>query len=339
MPEGHSIHRLSNAITELFGGKVIKASSPQGRFTPGAELINDSLILGAQAWGKHLFIPFIPASGSATITDSWTEIPLHNNPILENDAVHWIHIHLGLYGSWTFQGIPGFSDFHAIGAPRLATTTKQRRIGEGDDLVSPLINNNPVTPLEEYNWIAPPPRETVRLRLALPYGVADLTGPNQCEILEGYEVQAQLTRLGPDPLRNEPGMREDFITRVRKRKIPIGGLVMDQKTIAGPGNIYRAECLFRIGIHPYRTGAQVSERRIGYLWDDLVSTMNDGVRTGKIWTVPDALAPVNPIEGDPEASRFAVYHRTGRPCLRCGSVVKEAEMQGRRLFWCSGCQR
>lgn len=50
-------------------------------------------------------------------------------------------------------------------------------------------------------------------------------------------------------------------------------------------------------------------------------------------------APNPPIEGDEEASRWYVYHRTDRPCLRCGAPIREALMQNRRLFWCPSCQR
>lgn len=318
MPEGHSIHRLAAAITELFSGSAVRASSPQGRFSAGAALVDGHVPLPAQAWGKHLFIPFVSAEQA---TDA--EADLGGIGELGSDIPTWIQIHLGLYGSWTFSGDSIFAGSSSIGAPR-------RKIGEGDDTVSEA---------DDAVWEAPTPRETVRLRLETPHGVGDLTGPNQCRILNGGEVREILSRLGPDPLRNDDGDRTEFIRRARKRRSPIGGLVMDQSVIAGPGNIYRAECLFRVGIHPYRQGAKVSAQRLGLLWDDLVDTMNDGVRTGKIWTVPDELAPVEPIDGDDEASRFAVYHRTGRPCLRCGSKINEALMQGRRLFWCPGCQR
>ncbi len=180
-----------------------------------------------------------------------------------------------------------------------------------------------------------PPTATSRVRLAAGDWLADLRGAAACEALTPGEADMVLARLGPDPLRNDPGDRERFIASVRGRRAPVGQLVMDQSVAAGPGNIYRAECLFRVGIHPYRPGSKVSAARLGLLWDDLVAAMADGLRDGAIITVP----PAEPIDGDEEASRFAVYHRTGRPCLRCGAPVREAIMQARRLFWCGSCQR
>lgn len=184
-----------------------------------------------------------------------------------------------------------------------------------------------------------PPTATSRLRLAAGDQLADLRGAAACGALSPVEADLVLERLGPDPIRKDPGDRKRFIDAVRRRRAPVGQLVMDQSVVAGPGNIYRAECLFRVGIHPYRPGSKVSAARLGLLWDDLAAAMADGLRDGAIITVPPELAPAEPMDGDEEASRFAVYHRTGRPCLRCGAPVREAIMQARRLFWCGTCQR
>ncbi len=107
MPEGHTIHRLSAALSELYGGQRLAATSPQGRFAAGAERLDGQVLLGAQAHGKHLFLPFAPEA----------DVPA------DDTAVTWLRIHLGLYGSWTFDGDASFTAPHAIGAPR-------RRVGE-----------------------------------------------------------------------------------------------------------------------------------------------------------------------------------------------------------------
>lgn len=297
MPEGHSIHRLAAAMTELFGGTRPRATSPQGRFTIGADLISGTAAGTAHAWGKHLLWPF---GGEADLGE---------------DGPAWLHIHLGLYGSWTFDGDESFVATESIGAPRL-------KIGEKE-----------IEGAASRSWTPREPKDTVRLRLETDHGLADLTGPNACEILTGAEVRAILNRLGPDPIRNEDGDRAEFIARARKRKAPIGQLVMDQKVVAGPGNIYRAECLFRTGISPMRAGNRVSEARLGQLWDDLASTMADGVTTGIIHTNPYE------VDGDESDQRFTVYHRTGRPCFECGTPISESLLATRRLFWCPTCQR
>ncbi|MFY9262366.1 MAG: Fpg/Nei family DNA glycosylase [Actinomycetaceae bacterium] len=329
MPEGHSIHRLAATLNELFTGTALRTSSPQGRFSDGARLLDGQVMLPAQAWGKHLFVPFVPRN----LAHELSEYDAAEVGALGSPVPTWLQVHLGLYGAWTFQGDETFAKSTSVGAPR-------RKIGEGDDVVGvDYVPGAGYEPGADTVWEPPAPRDTVRLRIETEHGVGDLTGPNQCRIIDALELERVLNRLGPDPIRNDPGDRAEFIARVRGRRMAVGALVMDQSVAAGPGNIYRAECLFRTGIHPYRPGARVSEKRVGELWDDLVLTMRDGVKTGKIWTLPEELAPAEEIAGDPEASRWAVYQRTGRTCLRCGSTVKEAEMQGRRLFWCGGCQR
>lgn len=372
MPEGHSLHRLAIAVSDHFAGQVVTASSPQGRFADGAALLSGMRALPAQAWGKHLFVPFISAGvdgGLATDPEATTiELPEIE---LGSDLPRWLHVHLGLYGAWTFQGDETFTTSLSTGANRF-------RIGEGDDKTTIFGQDHSVAAVARENfaststpgssvtfgaqaslpdkpqktsakantqapvvgpWTPPEPRGAVRLRLETEHGVGDLNGPNRCEILTGAEVRSIIDRLGPDPLRNDDGDRAEFIRRAKRRNVPIGQLVMDQHVTAGPGNIYRAECLFRVGINPYRLGSKVSTARLGALWDDLALTMRDGLATGKIITIDDELAPAEPIDGDAEASRWAVYHRQGRPCLRCGTVINEASMQARRLFWCPGCQR
>ena len=186
-------------------------------------------------------------------------------------------------------------------------------------------------------WEPPEPRGAVRLRLLGRHGVADLTGPAACELLDAEGVAAVRRRLGPDPLRPDADV-EVFVAKARSRRKSIGELLMDQAIISGAGNIYRAETLFRVGVSPFRAGNRISEERLRAIWEDLRPLMEYGVATGFITTVdlddvPDPLPP-----DDPEAGRWYVYHRAGRPCLRCGTPVAEREMAARRLFWCPSCQ-
>lgn len=352
MPEGHSIHRLALVLGELFAGQIVRASSPQGRFTAGADILDGSLILPAQAWGKHLFVPFVvggqnAGAGSGRAGEHATQLP---DAALDPDLL-WLHVHLGLYGRWVFNGDAAFLSSRLLGAPHILigeevaelraaapTAIHVARPSRARASASPRARASGPGRHDAEPWRPPAPRGAVRLRLLTEHGSADLSGPNQCAIKTGEEVAAVVGRLGPDPLRNAPGDRERFIELVRARRSPVGALVMNQSVAAGPGNIYRAESLFRAGIHPYRVGARVGVGRLADLWDDLVSLMGDGLTRGTIRTISPELAPAEPLPGDPEASRFAVYHRQGRTCLRCGATVREAEMQGRRLFWCPGCQ-
>ena len=104
MPEGHTLHRLARLHQRRYGGSAVEVSSPQGRFTSGAALIDGLVLETAEAWGKHL---------------------LHR---YESDLI--VHIHLGLYGKFTEQQVP-MAD--PVGAVRL------RMVGSdyGTDLRGP----------------------------------------------------------------------------------------------------------------------------------------------------------------------------------------------------------
>ena len=108
---------------------------------------------------------------------------------------------------------------------------------------------------------------------------------------------------------------------------------MDQAVVAGVGNVYRAEVLFRHRLDPMRPGNTVRRSSFERLWHDLVLLMADGVRTGRIETVhvrtdPDLVGRVQQAptagDGDPDDSPVFVYRRQGEPCLVCGSRVRTA---------------
>jgi len=111
--------------------------------------------------------------------------------------------------------------------------------------------------------------------------------------------------------------------------------------VAGPGNIYRAEVLFRAGIDPWLTGRDLTEAQWAGLWADLRVLMAEGVRTGRIDTVrpehtPEAMG--RPPRVDDHGGEVYVYRRTGQPCLVCETPVLATELAGRNLFWCPACQ-
>ena len=87
------------------------------------------------------------------------------------------------------------------------------------------------------------------------------------------------TRCAPTPTRRAAW------ERVRRSRAPIGGLLMQQAVLAGVGNVYRAEVLFRHRMHPLRPGRTLRSGQFRALWDDLVVLMAEGVRTGRIDTV------------------------------------------------------
>lgn len=187
---------------------------------------------------------------------------------------------------------------------------------------------------------APAPVGVVRLRLEGGGWFGDLRGPNTCELLEPGEVKLLRDRLGPDPLRGDADPEVAW-RRVGRSRTPIAVLLMDQSVVAGPGNIYRAEVLFRQGIDPRLPGRRLGARRWAALWDDLVELMAAGVRAGRIDTVrpehmPEAMGRAPRVDG--HGGEVYVYRRAGLPCLVCGTEVATVEVASRNLFWCPGCQ-
>lgn len=176
----------------------------------------------------------------------------------------------------------------------------------------------------------------VRMRMiGTEYGT-DLRGPTVCEVIEDVAVDDIVARLGPDPLRPDADPALAW-TRIAKSRRTIGGLLMDQKVIAGVGNVYRSELLYRHHIDPYRPGTEVSDDEFADMWTDLVALMKVGVRRGKIVTIrpeDDRGAP-SYGRGRP---RTYVYRRAGDPCRVCGTTVRTAELEARNVFWCPTCQ-
>ncbi|MEU6573960.1 DNA-formamidopyrimidine glycosylase family protein [Streptomyces sp. NPDC046805] len=187
---------------------------------------------------------------------------------------------------------------------------------------------------------APPPTDTVRLRLANATSYVDLRGPTTCALITDAEKRAIHDRLGPDPLRPDPD-GADAYARVRRSRTTIAALLMDQKVIAGVGNVYRAEVLFRHGIDPYRAGRDITPAEWDGIWADLVALMREGVRTNRIDTVrpehmPEAMG--RPPRVDDHGGEVYVYRRATLPCHICTTEIRTAGLAARNLFWCPGCQ-
>jgi endonuclease-8 len=245
-----------------FAGAPVAVSSPQGRFAD-ASVVNGRPFTGASVWGKHLFHHY------------------DGGPI--------VHVHLGLYGTFTEAPVP-------MALP----------VGQ------------------------------VRMRIVgTEYGT-DLRGPTACELLDEAQVSAIMARLGPDPLRRDADPEQAWDRIIKSRK-SIGALLMDQRVIAGIGNVYRSELLFRHHIDPYRPGRDVSLGEFAQAWTDLVALMKVGVRRGKIVVVRPEHDHGAPSYA-PNRPRTYVYRRAGDPCRVCGTPIRTAELEGRNLFWCPTCQ-
>ncbi len=182
----------------------------------------------------------------------------------------------------------------------------------------------------------PEPKGALRLRLVIDDAWTDLRGPTACELMDPPAVDAVLARLGPDPIRSRSDPDLAF-ARISRSRVVIAALLMDQSVLAGIGNVYRAEILFRHRVDPFRTGRSIEPELWQAMWADLIVLMRAGVRTGRIETVrPEHRARLRGRLSRAEAGY--VYRRTGLPCRVCSTPIVTAELVGRNLFWCPTCQ-
>ncbi|MFF9812149.1 Fpg/Nei family DNA glycosylase [Streptomyces sp. NPDC014006] len=189
--------------------------------------------------------------------------------------------------------------------------------------------------------LAPPPTDTVRLRLTNDTAYVDLRGPTTCALITDTEKQAVHARLGPDPLRDDADPDAAY-RKISRSRTTVAALLMDQKVIAGVGNVYRAEVLFRHGIDPYRPGRDITPAQWQAIWTDLVALMREGVRHNRIDTVrpehtPEAMG--RPPRVDDHGGEVYVYRRAPQPCHLCGTQIRTADLAARNLFWCPTCQK
>ena len=181
----------------------------------------------------------------------------------------------------------------------------------------------------------------VRLRLESNAHTADLRGPTSCVLYHPDEVAALLARLGPDPLRADADPEAAW-RRISASRTAIAAQLMNQEVLAGVGNIYRAEVLFRHRLDPFMPGTALEKTTWDAIWADIVKLMQTGVSSGKIDTIkvehePEAMG--RPPRNDVHGGEVYVYRRAGQECLVCGTVVCTKVLSGRNLFWCPACQQ
>jgi endonuclease VIII len=183
---------------------------------------------------------------------------------------------------------------------------------------------------------APSLRGAVRLRLQTETNWIELRGATAVELVDPGVRAEILARLGPDPLRAR-AKPDRFLTRAAASKAPIAAILMDQSMLAGIGNVFRAELLFRAGVEPHRTGRELGEVVLAEIWADAAAQLRAGVRAGRIVTTK-AADRENPRGVASLSDAHYVYRRAGLPCRRCGTEIRHEVLLGRNLFWCPTCQ-
>ncbi len=174
------------------------------------------------------------------------------------------------------------------------------------------------------------PRGLVRIRMESPTHVVDCNGPTACEVLDPAAVATLMRRLGPDVLRDDADPALAW-ARIGKSRAPIGQLVMDQKVIAGLGNIYRTEILWRQRIHPETEGRLLSHGQFESVWSDSARLLRIGVEQRAIITVDGAKRGKTRY-----GARTNIFKK--KTCPRCGAPIRQFTMAARKVFCCDTCQ-
>lgn len=188
-----------------------------------------------------------------------------------------------------------------------------------------------------YDLPPPPPTPGTRLELQAGETTVRLAGPTACDLLDPPDEQRIRDRLGPDPLRRNADV-EAVWASLQRRSTPIGAALLDQSIVAGIGNVFRAEALFVNRIDPLLPSRALSRGQFAGLWDTLLGMLRDGVRRGKIITVPPAEIGLRRVSADVADWRY-VYRRTGLPCRRCATTVITWVLAARNMYACPSCQQ
>lgn len=319
MPEGHSVHRIARQFEQNFTGKRCRVTSPQGRFGD-ARLVDGQVMTRAYAVGKHLFLNF--ESGDT------------------------VHVHLGIYGAWDFAGDVALDSTASSAAGRMGQTAgKGTVVGAHEDSLASigaprrtrLRMGEHDTSTGDLGNFPPDPIGQVRARILTADTVADLRGPTVCEVVGAKRVAEIRDDLGPDPLVDKRG-EERFLERMARTGTPIGRALMNQKIVAGIGNVYRAEMLFRANLSPYISAKTLPDETLRALWVDWVKLLAIGVKTGQMLTMDGLTAGKKRAALANREDRHWVYRRAGQPCRVCGTDIVLDIMEARKLYFCPRCQ-
>lgn len=183
--------------------------------------------------------------------------------------------------------------------------------------------------LEKHDHLLIQTDEGRRLTLNDPrrFGSVDMVPTQDVECWPAFRA------LGPEPTDQIDGTW--FRHKFAGRTAPVKAMLMDQRTIAGLGNIYACEALYRARIDPRKPVGRVSRAKLDALAAAIPAVLNEAIAAGGS-TLKDFISPDGELGYF--AKDFAVYDREGQPC-ECGGTVKRIVQGGRSTFFCPRCQR
>ena len=186
------------------------------------------------------------------------------------------------------------------------------------------------------------PARAMRVRLDTDAWVAVAFDVPVAEFLRARDLPRSraLALLGPDLLSPAFDRAEGLRRLAAAGDRPVAEVLLDQRVVAGIGNIFKSEVLFLCGVHPDRPSSRLTE-------DERAAILDTAVRVMRANTGPGAGGPIVTCSGlrrttgraSPEESLW-VYGRTGRPCRSCGTPIESAKRgpDARATYWCPRCQ-
>ncbi|MCY3674142.1 MAG: bifunctional DNA-formamidopyrimidine glycosylase/DNA-(apurinic or apyrimidinic site) lyase [Paracoccaceae bacterium] len=222
--------------------------------------------------------------------------------ILEVSNGHCLIVHLGMTGS--------FAIFSTKGFPKYDNSRRDKH----DHVVFHLRNGTVIA----YN----DPRK---------FGMMDLIPESE------LSIYPPLKTLGVEPLGN--GFDEKYLKyHLDRRSSPVKNFLLDQKVIAGIGNIYASEALWRAGISPRRKANRISQKKAGLLVTAIRDVLNDAIKSGG-----STLRNYRSVAGNLGyfQHQFCVYDQEGEPCSNenCDGQIHRIVQTGRSTFYCPSCQK
>jgi len=166
--------------------------------------------------------------------------------------------------------------------------------------------------------------------------LSDLRKFAKVEILTKEELEKEMEKLGPEPL-DKDFTFEKFKERIlKKKKGKIKQVLMDQEVIAGIGNIYSDEILWKAKIHPFKRVGKLSEEELKKIYKAMREILPKAIEVGGE-SISDYRRPSGEKGGFDILRK--VYRREGEKCFRCGAKIKRVKLGQRSAHFCPVCQK
>jgi len=165
--------------------------------------------------------------------------------------------------------------------------------------------------------------------------LSDLRKFAKAELLNKDELKKELSSLGPEPL-DKSFTFENFTEALSRPRGKIKQVLMDQTVIAGIGNIYSDEILWRAKVHPFKEISQFSEKELKNIYQAIRKTLPLAIKL-----CGESISDYRTLSGETGFFDKArkVYRREGEKCNRCGTVIKRVKLAGRSAHFCPNCQK